>query len=221
MAWSELARALLPGGDVLTLRRRGADFEIRFNLWELMTTRNSVSEQALARVACARIERRDARILIGGLGIGYTLRSVLDRVGDDASIIVAELVPEVIEWNRGPLGEAADRPLDDSRVTVHNGDVGDVMRANPRAFDAILMDVDNGPEAVLFPSNRSLYSADGVALVLSSLRPGGLFGLWAADRSPDFEHVLGSIGLQSERVAVAILGDDAGFEHVIYLVRAN
>ena len=220
MAWSELARALMPGGDVLTLRRRGADFEIRFNLCELMTSRNSISERALARVACARIDCRDARILIGGLGMGYTLRSVLDRVGDDARITVAELVPEVIAWNRGPLSEAAGRPLDDARATVHNGDVGDVMRANPRCFDAILMDVDNGPEAVLFPSNKWLYSAEGVALVLSSLKPGGVFGLWAADRSPYFERLLDTGGLQFERVAVDILGD-GGIEHIIYLARAN
>jgi spermidine synthase len=220
-AWSELARALMPGGDVLTLRRRGAEFEIRFNLLELMTSRNSISEKALAQIVCDRIHCRDARILIGGLGMGYTLRSVLDRVGGDARITVAELVPEVIEWNRGPLGEAADRPLDDPRVTVHNGDVGDVMRANPRGFDAILMDVDNGPDAVLFPSNPWLYSADGVALALSSLKPGGIFGLWAADPSPNFERVLDTAGLQSERIAVDILGDDAGIEHILYLVRAN
>jgi spermidine synthase len=221
MAWTELARAIMPSGDVLTLRGRGADFEIRFNILELMTSRNAVSEKALAQIVCDRIDCRDARILIGGLGMGYTLRSVLDRVGGDARITVAELVPEVIEWNRGPLSEAADRPLDDARATVHEGDVGDVMRANPRCFDAILMDVDNGPEAVLFPSNHCLYSTDGVALILSSLKPGGVFALWAADRSPNFERVLDTGGLRYERVEVDILGDDGGIEHIIYLVRAN
>ena len=220
MVWQELARALMPSGDMLTLRKSGADFEIRFNLYELMTSRNSVSERALAQVACARVDCRAARILIGGLGMGYTVRSVLDHVGRDARVTVAELVPDVVDWNHGPLAELADRPLDDDRVTVHVGDVGDVVRANPRSFDVILMDVDNGPEAVLFPSNQGLYAVDGVELILSSLKPGGVLGLWAADRSPGFEHVLHKGGFRSERVTVNVRGDDAGPEHTIYLVQA-
>ena len=130
-------------------------------------------------------------------------------------------MPEVVAWNRGPLAGLADRPLDDERVTVWNGDVGEAMRVGPRGFDAILMDVDNGPEAVLFPSNRWLYSVDGVALVRSALKPGGVLGLWAADRSSDFEQVLETGGFESERLAVNVRGDDAGPEHMIYLARAK
>lgn len=214
MAWLELAQARLPNGDVLTLRQSGADFEIRCNLFELMSSRNPVSETALAQVTCAGA----AHVLIGGLGMGYTLRAVLDQLGRDAKITVAELVPEVIAWNRGPLAVLAAHPLDDPRVTVRLGDIAQVIRENPAAFDVILMDVDNGPEAVLFPDNQVLYRAEGVELILSALRPGGVLGLWAADRSANFERVLE--GFPSERVDVGVLGND-GPAHTIYLVRAR
>ena len=219
MPWLEVARALMPGGDVLTLRRRGTEFEIRFNLAELMSSRASVSERALAQVACARVERRAARVLIGGLGMGYTVRAVLDSVDRNARITVAELVPEVIDWNRGPLAELAGRPLDDGRVTVYSGDVGDVIRASPRGFDCVLMDVDNGPEAVLFPSNEGFYSADGVRLILSALTPGGVLGVWSADRSTKFEGVLEAGGHPYECVDVNIR--DNGPAHTIYLTGAR
>jgi len=220
MPWVELAQAPMPGGDVLTLRQRGGDFEIRLNLAELMSSRASVSERALAQVACARLERGAARVLIGGLGMGYTVRAVLDSVGRDARITVAELVPAVVEWNRGPLADLAGRPLDDGRVTVYCGDVGDAIRANPRGFDAILMDVDNGPDAVLFPSNEGLYSVDGVRLMVSALTPRGVLGLWSADRSANFERVLETGGFAVERVEVAVRGGD-GPAHTIYLTRAR
>lgn len=215
MAWLELARACLPNGDLLTLRQCGAEFEIRINLLELMTSKNAVSERALAEVACARVDA--AHILIGGLGMGYTVRAVLDQVGRDAQVTVAELVPDVIAWNRGPLAELTARPLDDRRVTVTNLDVTDVIRGNSGVFDAILMDVDNGPEAVCFPSNRFLYSVEGVALVRSGLKPGGVLGVWAADRSANFEQVLERGGFVSDRVNVDIRGKD-GPVHTIYLV---
>lgn len=214
----ELARAVLPSGDLLTLRKRGQDFEIRFNLLELMSSRNADSERALGRLACARLDGRAPDILIGGLGMGYTLRSVLDQVGQEARVTIAELLPEVIEWNRGPLADLAGRPLDDPRVTVHAGDVADILSAQLRTFDAVLMDVDNGPEAVLFPSNHGLYSALGVELVLASLKPRGVFGLWSADRSTNFERLLEAGGFPFECVTVA-LDDGKRLAHAIYLVR--
>lgn len=217
MTWTELAHAVLPGGDVLTLRRDGADFEIRFNLYELMSSRASVSERALAEVACARIEPMAAQVLIGGLGMGYTLRAVLDVVGPEARVTVAELVPAIVEWNRGPLADLGGRPLEDARVSVHTGDVREVMSANPRRFDVILMDVDNGPEAVLFASNHVLYSAEGVKLMVSALAVGGVLSLWAADRSLGFERALEATRVTSERVEV----DVHGLVHTIYLVRAE
>jgi spermidine synthase len=150
--------------------------------------------------------------------MGYTLRAVLDQLDDDASITVAELVPEVIAWNRGPLAALAGNPLDDPRVMVCNGDIADVIRQNPGAFDVILMDVDNGPEAVLFPANQFLYGVTGVELILSALKPGGLLGLWAAARSENFERVLE--GFPSGRVDVGVLGNE-GLAHTIYLVRVR
>lgn len=213
--WVDVDRAILPNGDVLTLRRRGDEFEIRFNLYELMSSRNAVSESALAQAACARVSA--ARVLIGGLGMGYTLRAVLDRVAPDARITVAELVAQVIAWNRGPLAGLAGHPLNDPRVTVRNADVADVLRGSPHAFDVILMDVDNGPEAVFVSTNRFLYSVDGVTLMLSALAPGGVFALWSADRSAKFEQVLEWGGFRFERVEVDVRGE-AGPAHTIYLV---
>jgi spermidine synthase len=201
MAWRNLAEARLPSGETLTLRQSGEDFEIRLDLYQLMASANSVSERALAKIVCARIAAPAPRVLIGGLGMGFTLRAVLDGVGPAARITVAELVPEVVAWNRTVLGHLANRPLDDPRVTVAQQDVADVIAANPAAFDAVLMDVDNGPEAVLFAGNRFLYSVDGVALILSSLRPGGVLGLWAAAPSPDFEDVLAG-GFAHERITI-------------------
>jgi spermidine synthase len=216
--WQEVARAEMPGGDVLTLRRRGDEFEIRFNLYELMSSRNAVSESALATVVCARVACR--QVLIGGLGMSYTLRSVLERLASDARVTVAELVPDVIAWNRGPLAKLTGHPLDDSRVTVCNSDVADVLRTKPGGFDAILMDVDNGPDAVFVPANHFLYAADGVELIRSALAPGGVFGLWSADRSPKFEHVLETGGFRFERIEVDVRGAH-GPTHTIYLVPAH
>jgi spermidine synthase len=213
-AWQDLACARLPGGDVLTLRSNGSDFEIRCNLFELMSSKNPVSERALAQAACKGIASSDPHILIGGLGLGYTVRAVLDQAGPDARITVAELVPEVIEWNRGPLAPLAARPLDDARVTVAKDDVANVIRSHPYGFDAILMDVDNGPGAVLFPANRFLYTAKGVALIRKALRPNGVLGVWAADPSPDFERAVAAF--RCERRDVAVPG---GPMHTIYLVR--
>jgi spermidine synthase len=219
-AWSELAQTKLPSGDVITLRQRGGDFEVRLNLCELMSSRNPASERTLARLACELIDPREACVLIGGLGLGYTARAVLDLVGPEASVVAVELVQEVIDWNRGPLADASGRPLDDRRLQVVHGDVADVLRARPRGFDVILMDVDNGPEAVLFPGNAHLYTSGGLQLILGSLRPGGVFALWAAEPSPIFEKVLVAVG-RSERVSVSVQGTAGPIEHVIYLFKSK
>lgn len=215
--WIELDCVRLASGDVLTLRRRGDDFEIRFNLFELMASRHAVSETALARLAADRIDRRTADVLIGGLGMGYTLRAVLDELGPKAHVTVAELVPEVIAWNRGPLAHLARHPLDDPRVTVQAGDVGEVIAAHPHAFDAVLLDIDNGPGAVFVDSNHFLWSVEGVRRMLSALKPDGVLGVWSADPAPGFEHVLA--GWRWERRDISVRDGD-GPQHAIYLVRA-
>jgi spermidine synthase len=217
MPWTEIDSARLPDGDVMTLRRNGAAFEIRVGLYELMSSRNPVSERAMAALVTAQLGRPVQTALIGGLGLGYTVRALLDAALD-ASITVAELVPEVVAWNRGPLADLAGRPLCDARVSVFAGDVAEALRANLAGFDVILMDVDNGPEAVMFDRNRPLYAADGLALVLAALAPGGIACFWAAAPSPGFEALLAAAGATSERHDIAV---ETRINHTLYLVRPN
>lgn len=210
MPFAEIDSAQLPGGDQLTLRRNGEDFEIRVGLYELMSSKNPVSERAMAALAVVRVPGVQ-RVLIGGLGMGYTVRAMLDAC--EARITVAELVPAVVAWNRGPLAALAGRPLEDPRVDVFAGDVVEALRANPGAFDVILMDVDNGPEAVMFDRNRPLYTAEGLNLLQSGLAPGGVLAVWAADPSPHFAAIAGQT---CERVDVAVT---ASVTHTLYFVR--
>lgn len=213
MPWTELDHAVLDNGDVLTLRRDGSEFEIRVGLYQLMSSKNPASERALAEMAVARagVVRR---VLIGGLGMGYTARAMLDVCGAGARITVAELVPAVVKWNRGPLADLAAHPLDDPRVSIFAGDVAEALRANPGAFDVILLDVDNGPEAVMFDRNGALYTCGGLAEVLAGLAPGGVLAVWAADASPGFERVAGP-GCERSDVAVGSV------THTLYFVRPD
>jgi len=213
MNWISIADVYLTGGETLTLRQSGDVFEIRLGLYQLMASGNSVSERVLASITCAGC--CDGTVLIGGLGLGYTVRAVLDTVGPDARVTVAELVPQIVDWNRGLLAHLAGRPLDDPRVEVMVADVADIVRARPGGFDAILLDVDNGPDAVLFQGNSFLYTADGVRLLLSGLKPGGVLAVWAATPSPAFEKVLETCGFPYRRRTVAVL---ERLTHTIYLV---
>lgn len=215
---TELARAVMPDGGELVLCRRGEDYEIRCNGWELMSNRAHASEAALARLACARLDR-GARLLIGGLGMGYTLRAALDALDASASLIVAELLPEVVAWNRGLLAPLAGRPLDDARVRVESRDVAAVLAEAPGGFDAVLLDVDNGPEAVMLPGNHRLYAADGLALIGAALRPGGVLAVWSADRSPGFEARLTAAGWAWSAADVPARGAADDPLHTIYLAR--
>ncbi len=215
MPWTEIDSARLPDGDVMTLRRDGAAFEIRVGLYELMSSRNPVSERAMAELVVARLGRPVRTALIGGLGLGYTVRALLDAA-PDANVTVAELVPEVVDWNRGPLADLAGRPLEDSRVSVFAGDVAEALRAS--RFDVILMDVDNGPEAVMFDGNRPLYAANGLARTLVALAPGGIACFWAADPSPGFEAVLAAAAVAWERHDIAV---ESRVGHTLYLVRQD
>ena len=213
----DIARAFTPEGDELTLRQRDEEFEIRFNGWEVMSNWGSLSEETLAQLVCEGLGRRSARILIGGLGMGYTVRAALDAASPDSRVIVSELVPAVIDWNRGPLANLARRPLEDRRVKVHSGSVIDILSVSEHHFDGIILDVDNGPEAVLYQPNRFLYSAGGLELVKAALAVDGTLGVWSADRSTDFENTLSGAGFKWRRVAVDARGNDSGPEHTIYL----
>jgi hypothetical protein len=195
-AWSTLERAVAPDGAELTLQQRGREFAIRAGGQVLMGSRSSGSERALAEATCPRL-RPDARVLIGGLGLGFTLRAALDCLGPAATVSVAELVPAVVGWNRGPLGPLADSPLADRRVTVFPGDVREAWRA-AAPLDAILLDVDNGPTALTRPANGALYSEAGLREARAALRPGGVLGVWSAGPAPAFLARLARCGFEAE-----------------------
>lgn len=201
--WEVLGRARMPDGTALTLTRHPSEFAILADGETLMTSRDHRSESLLGTVGCDRA-RRLARpyVLIGGLGMGFTLRAALDILPPDARVLVAELSPEVVAWNRGPLGPLANHPLNDPRVRVELGDVTVVLRAHAGKFDAILLDVDNGPLAMSAATNAALYDETGVALARAALGPGGVLAVWSAGHNHRYEERLraGGLDVRSERV---------------------
>jgi spermidine synthase len=182
--WKTIERATVPGSDTeLTLSQRDDDFAIRISgvPGDLMNSRTHHSEEALAEFACTRLSAiENTRILIGGLGMGFTLAAALRIVPGSAEVIVAELVPDVVEWNRGLLGQCAGRPIEDARTQVHLGDVADLLKPGTKKFDAILFDVDNGPEAMTYSDNEWLYSTRGLKEIYEKLRPEGIVAIWSA-----------------------------------------
>jgi len=221
--WTLLGEAPIPGtGKSLSLFQGKDDFFIKLTGGqELMSTRKHGSEDALGALPCRRLKNRsEARVLIGGLGLGFTLASALRAVGPHAEVVVAELIPEVVEWNRGALGERSGRPLDDPRTRVHLGDVGRLLRRSPTGFDAIALDVDNGPEGLTRDSNDWLYSFAGIAAAQRALRPGGVLAYWSAGPDRDFEDNLWRCGLQVEEAKVYAHGSK-GARHTIWLAKES
>ena len=179
MGWEEIGRAAGPDGEELVLYRSGHDFALRVDGWELMSSRAHGSEESLARLACDEIRGSPGpRILVGGLGLGYTLRAALDALPSEASVTVAEVVPAVVAWNRADVGAVTGWPLRDPRVEVVVEDVGEVLRDCRNRFDAVLLDVDNGPQCLSRERNRSLYGADGLRAARRALRRGGVLAVW-------------------------------------------
>ena len=182
--WERLDSATIPdSAQTMELWRRGDELVIRVDGKELMGSRAHGSEDALATLALAHLDdaQRDAaRVLVGGRGLGFTLAAALGAVGQGAQILTAELVPAIIDWNRGPLGHLAGHPLDDPRATLHTGDVADLIRAPGERFDAILLDVDNGPDWLTREGNRWLYSPRGLQAIERALRPRGTLAVWSA-----------------------------------------
>ena len=224
--WIELSCAYTQAGDALALRRRAECFEIRLNGWELMSNRSHHSEEIMAVLACERLagERlagEAPRVLVGGLGMGYTLRAALDTLPGSATAIVAELLPEVIAWNRGPLASFAGRPLEDERVTVVCGKILDLTRTTNDRFDAIILDVDNGPDAVMLHGNRPLYEREGLRLLRQALKRSGTLAVWSADRSTRFERNLRSAGFRWRGVDVPARGIPGDPTHHVYLARID
>ncbi len=212
--WSQLDTAHVPGGGELRLMRRGAEFSIMLGGNELMNSRRSGSEQALATVACERIRgRAKAQILIGGLGMGFTLRAALGVLGADARIIVAELVPAVVTWARGPMAEVFGDSLTDPRVAIREADVGEMIRSARSSYDAILLDVDNGPDGLSRPSNDRLYDLAGLSAAGASLRPGGVLAVWSSKPDMKFAARLRKAGFAVDEVRLRA----GGARHVIWV----
>ncbi|MCG9916061.1 MAG: spermidine synthase [Phenylobacterium sp.] len=217
--WIHLDSAQMPdGGGELRLMRRDTEFSIMAGAIELMNSRLSGSEEALATLAWDRLAGRAApRVLIGGLGMGFTLRAALAVLPADARVTVAELVPEVIAWARGPLAEVFKGCLDDPRVSLHTGDVGPLIAQTPAAWDAILLDVDNGPEGLTRRANDALYDLTGLARARTSLTPGGVLAVWSSAPDEGFTRRLRRSGLTTEVVRVPARKGGRGARHVIWL----
>lgn len=217
--WELLDSAPVPGsGAALRLYKRGAEFSIRVETRELMNSRVHGSEDTLAELACARIaDRPRPRILIGGLGMGYTLAAALHRLAAEAQLIVAELVPAVVAWNRGPLADLAGHPLQDDRVTVREVDVAEILKQEHQRYDAIVLDVDNGPEGLTHKGNDWLYARAGLDAAFGALRPKGVLAVWSAVPDRVFAQRLRRVGFEVDEVHVRARGPRGGRPHTIWI----
>ena len=215
-----LGQTLSPDNTAVKLMRRGDEYILLADGAILMSSRTHGSEEALATFGCQRartVERPS--VLIGGLGMGFTLRATLDLLPSDAAIVVAELLPAVVEWNRGPLGPLASHPLNDERVEVVTGDVLAVLSSRPGQFDAVLLDVDNGPAAFTASKNAELYDRRGIAAAYAALKNEGVLAVWAAQDDRKFEQRLrdGGFKVQVERLRGRL--KKGGPRHTIFLSR--
>lgn len=219
--WILLDSAPIPGGGEMTLHRHVRDFAIRVGRDELMNSGTHGSEEALADLAAKRLGVRvSMRVLVGGLGMGFTVAAALRVVPSDGRITVAELVPAVVEWNRGHLAALAGNPLGDPRVEVHTGDVAELLRSQVAAYDLILLDVDNGPHGLTTGDNHWLYGLAGLAAAHRALRANGVLAVWSAGPDDAFTKRLGKAGFTAEAVRVAAHGSK-GRKHVIWLATAR
>jgi spermidine synthase len=216
--WLQIGTARVPGTEVeLRLMRRGAEFSMMLGSSELMNSRLSGSEQALATLACKRLEAVKApHLLIGGLGMGFTLRAALAVLGSEARIMVAELVPAVIAWARGPMADLFGDSLGDPRASILSADVVDVIRSHASAFDATLLDVDNGPEGLIRKANDALYNPGGLQAIRRALRPGGVLAVWSSAPNALFSKRLRDSGFDVDEVAVRATARRRGARHVIW-----
>ncbi|MDP2319165.1 MAG: MnmC family methyltransferase [Acidobacteriota bacterium] len=230
--WELLAEASTPDGTLLTLTRRDTELVIMAGGKILMSSRMHGSEEAMAEMAFKRLGRNSpgvggrpalggACVLVGGLGLGYTLRATLDLLPSDATVVVAELIPAIVDWHRGPLAALADRPTEDPRVQIDVTDVIATLRSSPGRFDAILLDIDNGPEAFTESSNAGLYHDRGIAAIRAALKPGGVLAVWSAWEDRRFEQRLKYAGFKVTVERVRARLKRGGPRHTIFLGQAT
>jgi spermidine synthase len=220
--WERLGEARTPDGRPMTLRRRDTEYLILIDRETLMTNRAHESEDALAHLACAPLRHHDKpAVLIGGLGMGFTLRAALDSLPADATVVVAELLQDVVDWNLGVLGPLAGHPLADPRVTVIVGDVREVIRSSDGVFDAVLLDVDNGPEAFASSVNGGLYGDTGLFAIRKALKLGGMLAVWSVWADKHFPHRLRYAGYEVRTERVRGRAKRGGHRHVIYLATSG
>jgi len=216
--WELLGETRTPEGEQLTLTRHGTEYVILASGQTLMSSRMHGSEEALAAFGCARARTLEAPCcLVGGLGMGFTLRAALSALPADASVTVAELVPAVVQWARGPMLAVFQGCLDDPRLAIHQGDVGELIRQSKAKFDAILLDVDNGPDGLTRRSNDSLYDFAGLRSARDALRPGGVLAVWSSGPDAGFTRRLRDCGFAVEAVNTRANGKRGGARHVIWL----
>ncbi len=216
--WQQIDTTQVPGAEVeLRLMQRGTEFSMMLGQNELMNSRLSGSEEALATLTARRIEAvKSPHLLVGGLGMGFTLRAALAVLGPEARITVAELVPAVIAWAHGPMAELFGDSLSDPRADIREADVVDVIKSSPSAFDAILLDVDNGPEALIRKANDALYDLKGLQAIRRALRPGGVLAVWSSGPNPAFSKRLGAADFEVNEVGVRATTKRSGAHHLIW-----
>jgi len=216
--WELLETATIRGGTQLRLFRRGSEFTIRVDGLSLMTSRAFGSEEALAELACKPVAGRPGpRVLVGGLGMGYTLAAALRHLGPEARVEVAELVPAVVAWNRTHLADLAGRPLDDPRVVVRECDMAQLLKQERGGYDAIMNDVDNGPDGLILESNNWLYTPAGLAVTRAALRPRGVLTIWSVGPDSSFTHRVRKAGFEAEAIDVKSRSRGKGRGHTVWV----
>jgi len=216
LPWETIDRAAAPDGAELVLARRGTEWQVRAAGIVLMVSHAHGSEEVMSDYALERVKAPRA-VLVGGLGLGFSLRATLDKVGPHTQVMIAELVPQLVEWNRTHVGHLAAHPLDDRRTVLRVGDVYDRITESHAGFDAILLDVDNGPSALAHTKNNRLYSPTGVRRCSEALRPGGVLAVWSAGHDTGYVATLKSAGFKQVEARTVGNHKGAGVKHVLFL----